>query len=93
MVLGSRPTFFIPRWTTNLRILFQVCDARGGMVTQSKDFTNLVTVGFTRAAVKDLLLAWGNRIIRNRTFLSECDTAGSSTLGHTALLQRGVHDS
>ncbi len=26
--LGSRPTFFIPRWTKHRCILYQVCDAR-----------------------------------------------------------------
>ncbi len=26
--LGFRPTFFVPRWTLNLRIQRQVCDAR-----------------------------------------------------------------
>ncbi len=27
--LGSRPTVFIPRWTTHPRILYQVCATRG----------------------------------------------------------------
>ncbi len=30
--LGSRPTVFIPRWTTHSRILYQVCATRGARV-------------------------------------------------------------
>ncbi len=30
--LGSRPTFFIPRWTTHSCILYQVCDAHGPII-------------------------------------------------------------
>ncbi len=34
--LGSRPTFFIPCWTTHLCILYQVCATRGATVSQKQ---------------------------------------------------------